>query len=563
MNIRTKLLASFALIIVLMVTLGLFAYLHMVNSREAYNEMLQDGDVRYQLKTVQSTMTGISNDERAYLLNGEKEFVSEIAERDKAIEELLNSILANPTLDDGNKQAIEQIKAGYEQFFLLSTKTRELAAAGKHDEALALHFGEERAARKAMDKQNESLLASLDAEIAGDVVDRADEADTQKIIMLSLFVAALLAAASLWLLLTRSISKPLKVINAQLKEIAGGRGDLSRDLHIRTQGELAELATSFNLMIANLRSILASAMDTAKQVSASSQQLSESAEQTTRATENIVEATQFIALRAEQEQEGLGTAISAITEMSEGIGSVSAANEEVSSLAASAAQSAAQGAEAVNEVLREMEDIHGHVQQTSEVITSLEKQSQQIGGITGMITEVANRTNLLALNASIEASRAGEHGKGFAVVAQEIRKLAEQSKESAQQITDLIQEMLDRVGQAVSSMNAVSAKASSGLIKTTRVDRLFQAIEGSIEAVSARVQHTSATTGQLAESSRSIVRMAETVAGASNEVAASCQNNSAATEEQLATMEEISSASLELTKLADDLRRLLNGFKLN
>ncbi|SDW54909.1 methyl-accepting chemotaxis protein [Paenibacillus sp. CF384] len=563
MNIRTKLLGSFAIVIVLMVALGLLTYTHMTHTKSAYTEMLQDGDIRYQLKSLQNTITGMSNDERAFLLSKDKQVESQIADKYKAVEALFAKILTNPTLDQENKEAIEQIKGTFEKFYQSSTQSMTLMNTGKSKEALALHFGEERSARKDIETINDALLASIDSEMAADVIDRDQEEKTQNLWMLSLFAAALLAAIILGLLLTRSITRPLKVINKQLREIADGRGDLSRDLDIRTQGELAELAASFNLMIANLRSILTRAMGTAKQVSFSSEQLSESAEQTTRATENIVEATQFIAIRAEREQEQLASAIDAITRMSEGIGSVSEVNEEVAKLAAAASESSTQGTHSIKEVLHEMKEIHEHVQDASGVIESLEKQSQEIGGITSMISEVANRTNLLALNASIEASRAGEHGRGFAVVALEIRKLAEQSKVSAQQITELIQEILSRVNQAVVSMNNVSKKASSGLVKTTQVDRLFQSIEISIEAVSARVQNTSETTSELAESSRSIVRMAETVAAASNEVAASCQNNSAATEEQLATMEEISSASLELTKLADDLHAVLNGFKLS
>ncbi|SFS59761.1 methyl-accepting chemotaxis protein [Paenibacillus sp. BC26] len=563
MNIRTKLLGSFAIVIVLMVALGLLAYTHMTHTKSAYTEMLQDGEVRYQLKSLQNTITGMSNDERAYLLSQDKQFESQIADKNKAVEDLLAKILANPTLDDENRQVIEQIKVTFEKLGHSSTQTLELINAGKSKEALALHLGEERSTRNEIEKINDELLASLDSEMTADVVDRDHEAKTQNGWIMSLFAAALLSAIILGLLLTRSITRPLKLINTQLREIADGRGDLSRDIEIRTQGELAELAISFNLMIANLRTILSRAMGTAKQVSFSSEQLSESAEQTSRATENIVEATQFIAIRAEREQEQLASAISAIAQMSEGISRVSEANEEVAKLASAASESSTQGTHSIKEVLHEMKEIHDRVQDASGVILSLEKQSQEIGGITSMISEVANRTNLLALNASIEASRAGEHGKGFAVVALEIRKLAEQSKVSAQQITELIQEILSRVNQAVASMNNVSKKAGSGLVKTTQVDRLFQSIETSIEAVSTRVQNTSDTTGELAESSRSIVRMAETVAAASNEVAASCQNNSAATEEQLATMQEISSASLELTKLADDLHAVLNGFKLS
>ncbi|REE84404.1 methyl-accepting chemotaxis protein [Paenibacillus taihuensis] len=563
MKIRTKLLSCFAFIIVLMAVLGYFAWDHTNNTRAAYTEMLQDNAVQLQLREFQYKIVGISNDERGYLLTKEQTYLDEIAAKDKEAREIMNAMLLNPTLTDENRKQIEQLKTDYDPFFADSVKARALMAQGKVQEAYALHFGDERDARKSMDTLNSQMITSISQELDGDKKQREKEADMQNMIMAFLVGTALLLAAILGILLTRSIVKPLKVINRQLHGIAEGRGDLSTELTIRSKGELADLATAFNKMLANLRTILTKAVSTANQVAGSSEQLSASAEQTTRATEHIVEATQFISVRADQEQEQLEEAIRAIKQMSEDISGVSTGNGEVAKLASSASDASKQGAISVNEMLHEMETIHHTVRETTEVMQLLERQSQQIGGITEMITEVANRTNLLALNASIEASRAGEHGRGFAVVALEIRKLAEQSKLSAQQITELIEDVRLRVSQAAAGMTTVSAQAASGLVRTKQANHMFQSIEASIEAVSTQVSDISQTTSELSESGRRVVGMAQSVAEASNQVAASCQNNSAATEEQLATMEEISSSTMELRRLAEDLNEMLQGFKLN
>lgn len=563
MKIRTKLLGCFAFIIVLMALLGYFAYARMNATRTAYTEMMQDNDIQLQLREFQFKVTGISNDERGYLLTKEPTYLDEIAAKDQEARAILNSMLINPTLTDENRKQIDRLKSDYTPFFGDSEKARALMAQGKAQEAFALHFGDERTVRKSMDALNRKMLTSITQELAGDKKQRDKDTDTQNMIMAILVGTALLLAGTLGFVLTRSIVKPLKVINRQLREIAEGRGDLSTELSIKSRDELAELAAAFNEMLANLRTILTKAVSTANQVATSSEQLSASAEQTTRATEHIVEATQFISVRADQEQEQLDEAIRAIAQMSADISTVSNGNEEVAKLALSASEASKQGAVSVNGVLQEMETIHDTVQNTTEVMQLLEQQSQQIGGITGMISEVANRTNLLALNASIEASRAGEHGRGFAVVALEIRKLAEQSKLSAQQITELIEDVRLRVSQAAVGMTTVSAQAASGLVRTKQANHMFQSIEASIEAVSTQVSDISQTTSELSETGRRVVEMAQSVAAASNQVAASCQNNSAATEEQLATMEEISSSTMELRKLAEDLNVMLQGFKLS
>ncbi|AZN42198.1 methyl-accepting chemotaxis protein [Paenibacillus albus] len=563
MTIRTRLFSCFAFIILLMGVLGYFAYDHTNKTNAAYTEMLQDNAVQLQLRAFQFKVAGISNDERGYLLTKDQTYLDEIAAKDEEARAILNSMLINPTLTPENRKQVGQLKTDYEPFMGDSERARALMAQGKAKEAFALHFGDERSVRKSMDKLNNDLLVSFTKELESDKKQREKESDKQNMIMAILVGTALLLAAILGVLLTRSIVKPLKVINRQLQEIAQGRGDLSKELTIRSKGELAELARAFNEMLANLRTILSKAVSTANLVANSSEQLSASAEQTTRATEHIVEATQFIAVRADQEQEQLGEAIRAITQMSEDISAVSAGSEEVARLATSASEVSKQGALSVNEVLHEMETIHETVQHATEVMQLLEQQSQQIGGITEMITEVANRTNLLALNASIEASRAGEHGRGFAVVALEIRKLAEQSKLSAQQISELIGDVRHRVSQAAAGMTNVSAQAASGLVRTNQVNQMFQTIESSIESVSTQVSDITQTTVALSESGRHVVEMAQTVAEASNQVAASCQNNSAATEEQLATMEEITSSTMELRKLAEDLNQMLHGFKLS
>jgi methyl-accepting chemotaxis protein len=562
MTIQKKLFLSFACMIALLFAIALVTYNHMKQTQTNEQEMSNDAHFHYSLEAVQYRLAGMSNDERGYLLSGDEQYSTELLDKNKMVRDLFVLLKSKPGLDPSYLEFLVQMEQNFDTYFKASQQLLSKRKEGNVKDAQTIHFNEERQARKQLDTIVSQLIEKIDKEASQESINRQEENDRQNLLMLIIFVVAIVIALTIGWLLARSITKPLRVINLQLKEIAEGNGDLSREIMLRSKDEIAEVAHSYNQMVRNLRLILSQAKDTAIQVAASSEQLTASAEQTTRATENIVNVTQRISANSEREQQHMMEAVHSIQQISEGIQQVSEGNEEVSRLSHSALDASSKGANAVHDVLREMNEIHEAVQQAASVIQSLGDRSQHINGITNIITDLANRTNLLSLNAAIEAAQAGEHGKGFAVVAQEIRKLAEQSGQSARQINELIQEIVLETGQAVTTMKTGTDKVTLGLTKTAEVDKVFRTIEANVAAVTSQVGVTSSTVLELAASSRQIVAMMDGVSVASHEVAIACQSNSASTEEQLATMEEISSSSHELSSLAEGLHGTLSRFKL-
>lgn len=562
MKIRYKLLLAFTAMVGLLFGMGLINYKYSQSTTSAYREMLSDSDIRYAMKAVQFRLAGMSNDERAYLLNGDPQFAAGIAEKHQDVISLFERIRQNSSMDPADHSRLVQVEEKYLAFHKTSEKVLALIKSGNKRDAEALHFSEERTVRKELDSVVAEFLEKIEQEIAEDQIgrDAANSRDTG--INLAIFVGSILAAAAIGLLLARSITGPLGMINHQLKEIAEGNGDLSQDITVRSKDEVAEVAASYNRMVGKLRTILTLARETAIQVAASSEQLTASTEQTTRATEHIVVSTQTIAASSELEQQHVEETVQAMQEMSGGIGRVAAGNDSVSRLARTAQTASSEGSDAVRAVLEEMNEIDAAVDQTAAAIHSLADRSQHINGITAVISDLAGRTNILSLNASIEAARAGEQGRGFAVVAQEIRKLAEQSSQSARQISELIESVAHLTEQAAAAMRAGTEKVKTGLAKAKQVDRVFGVIEAQVADVTQHAVHSASTTAELAETGRRIVAMVEGIAEASNEVASACQSNSAATEEQLATMEEISASSQALSRMAEELHDVLSRFKL-
>jgi len=380
-------------------------------------------------------------------------------------------------------------------------------------------------------------------------------------IMLVLGIIAIAAGVIIAFYIGRMISKPVVAIAESVEKIASG--DLTvEELKVRNKDEIGKLAHSFNQMTMNLREMIHQVGSSAEQVAASAQQLTASAEQTGQATEHIASAMQEVAVGVDNQVQSVEETSQTISEMSTGIQQVANNAHSVSSSAIDASEKASEGGQAVKSAVEQMNSINQTVNGLSEVIGGLGERSKEIGQIIGAITDIAAQTNLLALNAAIEAARAGEHGRGFAVVADEVRKLAEQSADSAQQISQLISSIQGETNRAVCSMEVAAKEVFSGIGIVNRAGESFKQIEGSIHEVTTQIQEISSAVQQMAAGSEQIVQSMQFITEVSESASSGTQGVSAATEEQLAAMEEISSSANALSTMAVDLQRLIGKFKI-
>ncbi|MFZ0444020.1 MAG: methyl-accepting chemotaxis protein [Bacillus sp. (in: firmicutes)] len=389
--------------------------------------------------------------------------------------------------------------------------------------------------------------------------------DTVLSILLMFAVALVITgviAITCSIMFTRGIVRPILTINGQLNEIAEGEGDLTKELSVKSQDEIGDLASSFNKMLSNLRSMIQQISFTSEQVAASSEELTASTEQTMQATNQIATSIQEVAIGAETLGKGTNQSSRAIQEMTMNIQQVSERTATVSEAAMETSKEANLGNESLQKVITQMNNINVSVDDTASVIKQLEERTGEIGKITEVITGIADQTNLLALNAAIEAARAGEHGKGFAVVADEVRKLAEQSKVSADQIADLINQIQGDTAHAVKVMEKGTQSVEFGMEVVHKTGEGFQKILKSIEQVAGQIQEVSAVSEEIVASAEEVNASIEEMASIAQASASNTLNVASASEEQSASMEEISSASSSLAKMAEDLQILVNKFKI-
>ncbi|OMP66994.1 methyl-accepting chemotaxis protein [Domibacillus epiphyticus] len=357
------------------------------------------------------------------------------------------------------------------------------------------------------------------------------------------------------------ITKPIKVIGKELNLAA--EGDFStEEVIVKTKDEVGQLAKDFNNMTRNMRELISEVKTSSELLAASSQQLTASAEQTSRATEEITESVQHIAGGAENTTSSLEESAKSLEEVTFAVGNIAENSNTIAETGSKTAEQAKQGGEFVEKTALQIEAIDRSVNESGEAIKLLDRRSQEIGEISKVITDIANQTNLLALNAAIEAARAGEHGKGFAVVADEVRKLAEQSQQSSTQISELIKEIQVNMSRSNDSINQVKSEVKEGLEIVEETEKSFADILRSMEHMGTQIDDMAATAEQMSASAQEVSATVTNITTVSKDASMHSQSVAASTEEQLASMEEISSSSSTLSKMAYDLQELVSKFKV-
>lgn len=379
--------------------------------------------------------------------------------------------------------------------------------------------------------------------------------------VLILSAIAYILAVLIGLYITRIIKKPILAMAESASKISSGILT-EPDIHVKSRDEVADLANSFNQMKMNLRHLIGQVGYNAKQVRATSHELAESAEQSSKATEQISMAIQEVALGSEKQVHSAIEANQAAAEISRGMNQAALSIQSVADLTVSANEKANTGNQVVAQAVEHMNVIQNSSSHTAKVIYALGEKSIEIGHIVQMITDISAQTNLLALNAAIEAARAGEQGRGFAVVANEVRKLAEQSGDAANQIRELIGEVQTEAEKAVQSMNESASFVKEGIHMVHLSGESFNEIAQAIEQVAAEAQEVSAVIEQVNSSSQSMVQMMEGVAHIAEQSAGNTQNVAASAEEQNASMEEISASAEALSAMAQNLQEIISKFKV-
>ncbi len=393
------------------------------------------------------------------------------------------------------------------------------------------------------------------------LMDFNSEANHLLFIQLIVLVCALVIGSGIIIWFSGHLSKPVKLITSKVEQVANG--DLSTDhIVVKNKDEIGQLSEYINQMTNNLKGMIHEISNTSLQVAATSEELSASSEEMSRSVEQVAGSIQQLANGADDQKVKTVEADQSFSTISNDIMQIAEHVESVSEMSQQTSSVAENGNEVIQKTINQMSKIQDQSELTGSMMNALGEKSNEIGKIVTLITSVSDQTNLLALNAAIEAARAGEHGKGFAVVADEVRKLAEQSREAANQVSQLIIGIQEDIKQSVNAMNDGRLSVEEGIQLVNHAGKSFQQIFEEVSSVTKHINEVSTTAHEISTAADSVVELIDDTTKIAEESADYSQNIAAVVIEQNASMEEIASVSEELAKMAEKLQGTVRTFKL-
>ena len=387
------------------------------------------------------------------------------------------------------------------------------------------------------------------------------EAESSILWMLVISVVGVVIGILSLLALQRLFLKPINRLGRQARIMAGG--DLTgEDIEVASNDELGDLVTAFNEMKHNLVGLIRRVGEASEKVTAYSEELYASTDHVATTTQGVSRlfedmnvAAQGSSKRAEEGTIGVNQAV-------DGLNQIAAASQGVNEQTIHTLEAANGGLETVQLAEQRMQEIRRANELTQQMVTRLSNQSLEIEKITRSITAITEQTNLLALNAAIEAARAGEHGKGFAVVAAEVRKLAEESKQSAIQIQTVVRDIQRDTEQVETAFEESSVHVESGVSQMGEVASAFREIVSVIEETSRQMSEIAAATEEVSANTTEVAVSVEDMSTNAVSTQRSVEEAGANVEEQLAAIQEINSIAETMSHMSSELKDVVHVFKM-
>ncbi|MBA9026369.1 methyl-accepting chemotaxis protein [Peribacillus huizhouensis] len=555
-SIKMKMLLGFSLVILLIVLFGIYNYSVIKKSNEdAKNIVEKELPLLIANEQMAKTMANRISTARGYVLYGGdyKDRFNDYTEEGKRNEAIVREIGATEEFDNLIKKTVEWRKFVAKEVFEEYDKgNKELARqnlAEKDQAVREIMAGYEELASKSQDSINETESKII--------------ANGKKTLFIATIVTILVIVVSLAAALITSniIAKPIIKVMERMKLIANG--DLSNEpLETKLQDEVGQLVVATNEMNHNIRELLSEINVASGSIAGQSEELTQSANEVNAGSQQIATTMQELAAGSESEAIIASNLASLMGLFSTSIQEVNTIGEGIQKASNEVFQMTSEGSKLMELSNEQMAKIDLIVQESVQKVQGLDIKSQEISKLVSVIQEIADQTNLLALNAAIEAARAGEHGKGFAVVADEVRKLAEQVSTSITDITDIVAGIQDESSLVAESLYDGYKEVNQGTIQIKTTRETFAKINSAVTEMSININTVSGNLSSIVANSEKMNESISEIAAISEESAAGVEQTSASSQQISSSMEEVANNSDELAKLAEKLNGLVHQFKL-
>ena len=557
-TIRAKLLIGFSILIAMMSMMGIINYqANLKTIREMDRITQHDLVIFHSYEEISTLMSQRNSAVRAYLLTNQMSYYNQFMDLSSESEKYQELLIEN----DPSESIEDMFSQMNEWKDYVRNSIFGLHRIGKKEEALENMINVADPQAGLIQESLTSLTNKRIATINESIEHTLNDSKNSNKIKILLTIAAILLSTILAYLLANNLSKSVNYVRERMKLISEGNLNME-PLEVSGGGEMAELADATNGMQNQLKAVMFSIQEASTSLSSYSGELNQSATEVQSGSEQVALTMQELSIGTESQAHSASDLAANMDTFGVEFQKVSDEAREINAVANGILKETDKGMELMSSSSQQMERINGIVFEAVNKMEKLDKETREISKLVLLIQKVSDQTNLLALNAAIEAARAGEHGKGFAVVADEVRKLSEQVAVNVKEITGFVENILQESVEVSSSLQEGYREVSEGTEQINQTRDTFIIMDDSLKSVVKNINDITGNLRSLTEQTNEMNGYIGEIASVSEESAAGVEETSAASQQISSTMEEVASNSAHIAEQAETLNIMVGLFQL-